>query len=227
MNVKLLSYTKLQVCAKAIRTCWESFERSDSTDDICGQVDKNLIIRIGNKEKHASTLEHLTFTFFIEGISRACLQELARHRIASLSVKSTRYTLKELKNDSVFQTLLHPVEVENLKNNMENVFTKYLVFTGNKDVDLASCIALANLGYLVNTGVSNDLVKYCIPEAYKTTLTWTINARALQNFLSLRTTPRALWEIRDLALNIFAALPEDYKYIFEECLYENNNPKED
>lgn len=227
MKVALLSYTKLQVCAKAIRTCWESFEKSDSTDDVCGQTDKNLILRIGNKEKHASTLEHLTFSFFIEGISRACLQELARHRIASLSVKSTRYTLKELKDEAVFQTPLNPVEVDNLRNNNVEVFTKYLVFTGNSDVDYASCLALANLGYLVNTGISNDMVKYCIPEAYKTTLTWTINARALQNFLSLRTTPRALWEIRSLAYEIFAQLPEDYKYIFEESLYENNNPKED
>ncbi len=105
--------------------------------------------------------------------------------------------------------------------------SKFLVLTGIDDVDYASIISLEMLRQNAHKHISNDKLKYSMPENFKTTLTWTINARALQNFLSLRTTPRALWEIRDLALNIFAALPEDYKYIFEECLYENNNPKED
>jgi hypothetical protein len=70
-----------------------------------GSFDKHELIkiakyfdRVGNKYRHASILEHVTYNFSIEGISRACLQELARHRMASLSVKSTRYTLKELKD---------------------------------------------------------------------------------------------------------------------------------
>ncbi len=71
---------------------------------MCHQIhlidkDKELINRVGNKFKHSSTLEHLNYTFYIQGISRACLQEVARHRHTSPSVKSTRYTLKELKND--------------------------------------------------------------------------------------------------------------------------------
>ena len=87
MKVQLLNYTPLQVCANAIRTCWQSFDKSDSTNDICGEADKALIDRVGNQFKHASTLEHLNYNFYISGISRACLQELARHRMASLSVK--------------------------------------------------------------------------------------------------------------------------------------------
>ncbi|MBD3839454.1 MAG: FAD-dependent thymidylate synthase, partial [Epsilonproteobacteria bacterium] len=98
MNVTLLQHTPLEITAHAIRTCWQSFDKSDHG----GQKDKELIDRVGNKFKHASTLEHLYFTFYIQGVSRALLQELARHRIASLSVKSTRYTLKELKNLEVF-----------------------------------------------------------------------------------------------------------------------------
>ena len=212
-----MAHTNLVVCAKAIRTCWESFKKSDSTDEICGEADRNLITRIGNKEKHASTLEHLTFSFFIEGISRACLQELARHRMASLSVKSTRYTLKELKEETKFDF--------SVLNDYHRA-KKYIVMTDDVSVDNYSIMALENLRQAVREGMSNDITKYCMPECYKTTLTWTINARALQNFLSLRTSPRALWEIRNLANAIYDALPEDYKYIFKDSLYANTNHEE-
>ena len=112
MKVELLHNTPLWVCAKAIRKCWASEDKSDTTteyDDVehryitmTGDKDKELINRVGNKNKHKSTLEHLVYTFDVDGISRACLTELARHRIASYSVKSTRYTLKELKNEIAF-----------------------------------------------------------------------------------------------------------------------------
>ena len=85
-----LNYTPLNIYSHAIRTCWQSFEKGDNG----GEKDVELIERVGNKFKHASTLEHLSYNFYIQGISRALLQELARHRVASLSVKSTRYTLK-------------------------------------------------------------------------------------------------------------------------------------
>ena len=99
MEVTLMHNTPLDICAYAIRTCWQSFDKSDEG----GEKDKALIDRVGNKYKHSSTLEHLVYTFYIKGISRALLQELARHRVASLSVKSTRYTLKELKNTKPFK----------------------------------------------------------------------------------------------------------------------------
>jgi len=75
--------------------------------------------------------------------------------------------------------------------------------------------ALAGLQVLLKNGVSNDKAKYCMPESYKTELTWTINARSLQNFITLRTNKAALEEIRQLAYNIYEALPEEHKYLFE------------
>jgi thymidylate synthase (FAD) len=71
-------------------------------------------------------------------------------------------------------------------------------------------------------GISNDEAKYLIPEAYKTSLVMTINARSLQNFLELRSSKHALWEIRDLAKNIYEAIPEEHKYLFEECMNEQS-----
>jgi thymidylate synthase (FAD) len=199
MIVELLHHTPLEVCSHAIRTCWQSFHRGDGG----GESDRALIERVGNRYKHSSTLEHLTYTFYIQGVSRALLQELARHRVASLSVKSTRYTLKELKDVKPFGD----DEIERA--------SQFIVLTGNSMVDRASVSALNTLQQLLKSGISNDIAKYALPESYKTELTWTINARSLQNFLQLRSAKSALWEIRDLAKSVYHALPEEHKYIFK------------
>jgi len=198
MTITLLQHTSLEVCASAIRTCWQSFDKSDAG----GEKDKELIDRVGNKFKHASTLEHLVYTFYIKGVSRALLQELARHRMASLSVKSTRYTLKELKKEQPFSSSICQRA------------QKYLVMTDNELVDEMSIKALENLRIVLSKGISNDRAKYCLPESYKTELTYTINARSLQNFISLRSDKSALWEIRELAHKLYNELPEDHRYLF-------------
>jgi thymidylate synthase (FAD) len=202
LEVVLLNYTPLSICSNAIRTCWQSFDKSDNG----GEADRELIDRVGNKFKHASTLEHLHYNFYISGISRALLQELARHRIASLSVKSTRYTLKELKQEDEFN------------NSCKDRALKYIVFTGVEMVDSASIKALENLRVVLKSGISNDRAKYCLPESYKTELSWSINARSLQNFLSLRSNKSALWEIKDLTSLIFDNLPNEHRYLFEYCM---------
>ena len=192
----------------------------------CGEKDKDLINRVGNKFKHASTLEHLTYTFYIAGVSRALLQELARHRMASPSVKSTRYTLKELKDEESFTNGASMLELKEKYTNPTEVYadkhmkraSNYLVFTDDLGVDFASIVGLENLRLMLISGVANDKAKYCLPESYKTELTWTINARSLQNFIALRSTKAALWEIRDLANALYNVLPEDHQYLFEDCV---------
>jgi thymidylate synthase (FAD) len=205
MEITLMHHTPLDVCAHAIRTCWQSFDKSDEG----GEKDKALIDRVGNKFKHASTLEHLVYTFYIKGVSRALLQELARHRLASPSVKSTRYTLKELKDSEPF--------LEDDYNSAE----KFIVLTGNNMVDTASIKALNNLQEILKKGVGNDIAKFCLPESYKTELTWTINARSLQNFIELRSNKAALWEIRAMAIELYNTLPKEHQYLFKEKLYNN------
>lgn len=97
MQVSLLHSTPLQLAAHACRMSHNNHHLSDG-----GPKDTALIERVGNKLKHKSILEQLVYFFDIDGISRACLQELARHRHQSLTVKSSRYTLKELKNEKPF-----------------------------------------------------------------------------------------------------------------------------
>ena len=210
MQVTLLSHTPLHTASHAIRTCWQSFDKGDNG----GEKDIALIERVGNKLKHSSTLEHLTYTFYIKGVSRALLQELARHRMASMSVKSSRYTLKELKAESPFLPLR--------ADSMERA-EKYVVFSSDEGekreaVDTAILEGLEKLRALVASGESADVAKYALIEAYKTELTWTINARSLQNFLRLRSTKAAWGEIRRLAFCVFEALPAEHKFIFEDCM---------
>jgi thymidylate synthase (FAD) len=193
MQVNLLNYTPLSVADAAIGKCYDKGCHTD-IDKMTKRIDN-----VANVKKHASTIEHISYNFDIDGVSRALLQELARHRIASYSVKSTRYTLKELKDG--------PSDL-----------TKYLVMTPDQDVNKNNEQQLMLLVARLQQGVSNDIAKYMLPEAYKTSLVMTINARSLQNFIALRSDKHALWEIQDLAKAMYNALPEDHKFLFSNFL---------
>ena len=240
IKVTLLHHTPLYIASDGARTCWASQDKSDtckhgnykepstefgvyecldcgSTDTETieiGSKDLALLDRVGNQVHHGSILEHISFNFFIDGISRACLQELARHRIASLSVKSTRYTLKELKFEQPF------IEINSAIENYidKERALKYLVRVDEPLVDAASIEALDKLRSILTKGISNDIAKYCLPESYRTQLTWTINMRSLQNFLSLRTDHKALPEIQLLARLIYKALPADAQSLVAHCV---------
>ena len=223
-TVKLMDYVGLVHCAQAIRVCRDNGELSDSIiypngERALGDKDKDLIIRVGQKSKHESVLEHVVLQFHIKDVSRACLQEIARHRMASITVRSSRYTLKKhLANEEYFEykySDLHRAE-------------KYVVFTGIPKTDKSIISALNNLissfredsssrGGSCNK--SNDVIKYAMPEALKTEFFWTINARSLRNFLHLRTSPHALKEIRLLSTMIYYELcNEALSWLFEDVI---------
>lgn len=154
----------------------------------------------------------LSFNLYIRGVTRACLQEICRTRVASYSVKSTRYTLKkDLKNENQFTDLIKD----------RKRASKYIRLTGNERVDMASMLALENLRCLVSEGIANDVLKYAMPECYLVDLAMSVNFDGLYNFLELRTSPHALAEIRELAYNIFDVMPEEVKDLFEPAIYTN------
>ena len=221
MTVNLIDYTKLSTCVIAGRTAWQSFHKGGNydapTDDIT-DTDKEFLDRILNKHKHSSVAEHIVYSFAIDGISRACLQQLTRHRIGSFTVESTRYTLsKELKSEEPFTEYTDFNDQEYLPSGYERA-CKYLVMTENEHVNRYSILALDNLRDLLVAGISNDVAKYALPEAFKTRLQWTVNMRSLQNFLQLRSSKDALWEIRLLAAHIYKALPLDHQYLFTQSM---------
>ena len=195
MNVKLLNFTPLEVADIAICKCYGNEPHSDN------EKVKARINRVANVSKHASTIEHLSYSFDIDGISRACLQELARHRVASYTVKSSRYTLQELKT----------AKDEDIQNFCINV---------SDDINSINDLQLMTIRKLLLLGMANDVAKYMLPEAYKTSLVMTINARALQNFLTLRSSKHALWEIQDLAKAMYEAIPNEHKFLFDDIFKE-------
>lgn len=208
MKVELLSYTDLSVCDIAISKCYgkEPYEELEKQ--------QARINRVANVSKHASTIEHLVYSFDIDGISRACLQELARHRIASYTVKSSRYTLQELKKEEL---LSYNEDVLNL---IDSIVSKYCVLTSHNLVNAKIARQLVHLRSILMSGIPNDIAKYCMPEAYKTSLVMTINARSLQNFLSLRSSKHALWEIQLLANAMYDCIPGEHKFLFENVINE-------
>ena len=208
MDVILVNYSEgmLENVVNAIRTCWDSFEKQDSNwwhdphsgenGFSLGENDAKLIGRIIDSD-HTSTLEHLNFTFAVSGISRAMLAELSRHRHSSLSVRSTRYTLKK--------SLSVPIP-------------ELVVSSGDKEVDKIIDNTMMAIVELCKRrpDIGRDVIKYAIPEALRVDLYWTINARSLRNVFKLRTSPAALPEFRQFCKQVWGELPDQVKFIFQD-----------
>ena len=220
MTIKLLHNSPLWLASHAIRMSHDNHHLSDTSnsDDNIGVKDRQLIARVGNKLKHKSVLEQLVYWFDIDGISRACLQELARHRTARLTVKSSRYTLDEVKKAGDLFTYYTASWLWKW-----DIIEKFIVLTGDAEVDSASACALSSLQDALCSGISNDKAKYCLPEAFKTRLQFQLDGRNLQNFLELRTSKDALWEIQQLAKAIYEALPSEHKYLYSEYVANNSD----
>ncbi len=196
MEVTLLHYTPLWVCAKAIRTCWDSHDKSDSIDGVCGEKDRELIERVANKRKHGSVLRHLSYTFDISGISTKTLLAFTRHKAGvEFSLQSTRYTTKKRRQDLQFTRTPNDDINEKLQNIMDIV-------------DEA-----------IQEGYSNDDIAMLLPQAYQYSCVVTMNAQAIQHFLSLRTKMDAHYDIRALAYYLYEVVPDDHKYLFKEFVH--------
>jgi len=167
MNVTLVSYTIAPegVCMDAAAICTNNQE-----------ADKAL--RHALASGHESVLEHVSFTFRVEGVSRVLLAQLTRHRIASYSVQSQRYcgaNLDIVVPDSMRDARLCD-DIIGLKKKVQALYEK-----------------------AVSLGVPEEDARYLTLQGGKTQLIMTMNARELRHFFALRRCNRAQWEIRKLA----------------------------
>lgn len=200
MKVELLHVTPIELAIRAIRKCYQSEERSDNM----GEKDYALIKQV-IQSGHTSTIEHINFTFDIDDVSRGLLQQLARHRIASLSVRSTRYTLNKIKKEEAF------TEEEGRHRAMQ-----YVVPSKVDWVNYNSVVALEEVRQGALGGIPNDELKYMLPESFITSLVWTINARSLRNFFVERLSERSHREIRALANLVLQLIPEKHMVLFAD-----------
>ena len=194
MEVELLTSTNSikdmeKFAALAALTCHANTNREFVAADVLGRI-----IKAG----HESILEHINLTYSIKGISRALLQEVSRHRHVSLSVESTRHTLKKyLERDGGIMHLYAMIPA------------KYHT-------------ALQDFLYTVkgSPDMPNDELKYYLPEFYPTNLVLTSNIRELRHIIDLRTAPAALMEFRNLCHAMYEAVPEEFKYLLKDCVHE-------
>lgn len=158
------------------------------------------------KAGHLSVFEHASATLIIEGISRACLAQLTRHRIASYSVTSQRYCEVGGNDWCVIPPSVVGTAAE----------SRFYAQAGD---------AMWSYQAAIEEGMKPEDARYLLPEATKTSLVMTINARSLQNFLTLRLDSHAQWEIRSLAAEVEWVLMDHNKqwYQLMELLQEVRN----
>lgn len=144
-------------------------------------------VRACFKAGHLSVFEHASVTFIAEGISRACLAQLTRHRLCSFCVESQRYCKYDLSDDAWY---VKPPAFD----------------SSGKYFD--KCMRDAASHYAVNIrgGMKPEDARYLLPEATKTNLVMTCNCRELFHILDMRDDRAAQWEIRELVRAIADAL---------------------
>lgn len=199
MKVTLLSHTPNpeRLIAAAARLCYSPSEISELFDSLTAEkVEKfiNKLVELG----HESPLEHVTFTFGIEGISRACSHQLVRHRIASYSHKSQRYV-----NEGNFDYII-PFTIDN------NDITRYLYLTF-----MEQCQETYNA--LIAEGVPAEDARFVLPNATSTSIIVTMNIRSLLNFFYYRCCNRAQWEIRAVAKEMLKQCKEVSPLLFKKA----------
>ena len=232
LNVKLLAHTPLpeDVVSMGAKLCYSPLS-IDELKDKTSKDDNSKFIKMISDMGHNSVLEHATFTFGIEGISRACANQLVRHRIASPSQKSQRYV-----NEEGFDFIIP----EGIRDDKE-LETMYIEMMERNNTDYLDLVERIKVKYLEGHTTPSDKVKkdgekyaienarYVLPNACETKLIFTINARSLINFLQLRTCRNAQTEIRELAEEMYWIVVEKAPNIFKnkvaKCISEGKCPE--
>lgn len=181
MFVELLTHTPEpeRVVAAAARLCYSDA----SIEELMGRekTEQEKLLRKILELGHFSVLEHASFTFGVEGISRACSHQLVRHRLASYSQQSQRYVSHAERFDAVTPPSIAGTpelreKYDALLNELHRHYREFM-----------------------EAGVPAEDARFVLPNAATTKIVITMNARELQHFFHLRCCRRAQWEIRDMA----------------------------
>ena len=207
MHVELITHTPnpSEVVSTAARLCYSSVGIKEITEYTTSTDNKNYIEMLMGMG-HESPFEHITFTFGIEGISRACSHQLVRHRIASYSQKSQRYV-----DESGVQFVL-PESIEANKSALM-IYSNVMSYIANAYTELTE-----------NFGIPKEDARFVLPNACETKIIVTMNARSLFNFFKHRRCNRAQWEIRAVANEMHRlcrqVAPEIFKNAGPSCVTE-------
>jgi thymidylate synthase (FAD) len=200
MKVALLQYTPEpeRTVALAARLCYSPADIDELREKISSADIRNFLEKIMSLG-HQSVLEHASFTFGIEGISRVTTHQLVRHRIASFSQQSQRY----VSHTEKFAAVVPPT------------------IAGRPDVlaRFESQLAAVHKAYadMVEAGIPAEDARYILPNAAETKIMVTMNARELRHFFELRCCERAQWEIRAMAVEMLGLVRPIAPVIFGDA----------
>ncbi|MBO5006149.1 MAG: FAD-dependent thymidylate synthase [Clostridia bacterium] len=223
LKVELLAYTPDadKLVAAAAKLCYAKSDIDTLLDGLTPEKTENfldLLTTLG----HQSPVEHASFTFGIEGVSRALLAQLTRHRIASFSVQSQRYVSKcnfeyitppeieaipEAKAEFIAAMEEDARHYENLQNILKKAHTQRLIDEGKDEKEAAKAAEK----------MANEDARFVLPNACDTRIIMTMNVRSLYNFFTLRCCNRAQWEIRELATRMLMLVREVAPVLFKNA----------
>ncbi len=223
LKVELLQYTPNaeQLVAAAAKLCYSSAGISQVLDKL-DQEKTESFLKMLSSIGHESPIEHVSFTFGIEGVSRSLLAQLTRHRLASYSVKSQRYV-----KEGAF-TFVIPPEIE-ANPRAKEIYLRAMA-QDQADYDaLTEILFEKHFADFLKSGAEEkdarqkaqkkaiEDARYVLPNACETMLLATFNARSLHNFFAHRLCERAQWEIRALAEEMLRLVKEVAPTLFAHC----------
>lgn len=243
-KVTLLAYTPMpeQTVAMAAKLCYSKSDISDVREGLTEEKTASFLDMLSSLG-HQSPIEHASFTFGIEGISRACSHQLVRHRIASYSQQSQRYVdgtsfefvtpprikesdeLSALYNAALetemtaYEKLRQGLMAANIRSYIrenEKLFSEHAQLAEKQDNDrlIESFRSIDKAKCSAFEKQANEDARFILPNACTTKIICTFNARSLLNFFEHRCCNRAQWEIREVADQMLALVKEAAPHIF-------------
>lgn len=222
-KVTLIAYTPdpERLVASSAKLCYSPASISDLMDGLDEEKTVSFLHMLSDFG-HQSPIEHISFTFGIEGVSRSLLAQITRHRIASFSVQSQRYVKERQFSFVTPPQIAEDEEASALyQQAMQSAHETYL--------KLSDILQQKNYQKMIAEGMDEKKAKtasekkaiedarFVLPNACDTKMILTMNARSLLNFFRLRCCNRAQWEIRDVATQMLALVKPIAPTIFEKA----------
>ena len=208
-RVTLLTYTPQpeKTVAMAAKLCYSPSAIDEIGEGLTEEKTASFVQMLADIG-HESPIEHASFTFGIEGVSRSLLAQITRHRIASFSVQSQRYVA-----ESDFAYVVPP-EIEAIPE-AKAEFLAAMEEDRRHYERLTALLKEKHQKTLLEKGKrAIEDARFVLPNACETKMVCTFNARSLQNFFALRCCNRAQWEIRDIATQMLFLVREVAPHLF-------------
>lgn len=222
-KVTLLAHTPdcEKIVAAAAKLCYSSATIEDLSNGLTDEKITSFVDMLSNLG-HESPIEHVSFTFGIEGVSRALLAQITRHRIASYSVKSQRYV-----TEGCFEYVTPP----EISDNPEALalFKETMQRDQEAYDKLAAVLKEKHIKTYLDEGKDQKTAermaekkaiedaRFVLPNACETKMVVTMNARSLMNFFHHRCCTRAQWEIREVADMMLSLVKEVAPSLFKKA----------